>query len=164
MQKARELVRPTLSEDVSSAAVREKSEFLIEQDRFLCGNGGEAEEQVGHRTSLCATELTYQQRNLADRWQSQWIVHLLERVFWQRGGAARHPGTRQYFEPLRGETIYYVVTCLCWSIMEYATGIRKNRVTDKSFEGKLLSTQRVDTHACQNCMYGFESCGANSRN
>lgn len=50
MQRARELVRPTLSEDVSSAAVREKTQFLLDQDRFLCGNGGEAEEQVNHCT------------------------------------------------------------------------------------------------------------------
>lgn len=164
MQKARELVRPTLSEDVSSAAVREKTQFLIDQDRFLCGNGGEAEDQVGRHTIPCAVKLTCQQRNVADRWQSLWIVHLLERVFWQRGGAARHLGTKQYFEPLRGETIYYLVTCLCWSIMEYATGIRKKREADKSFEGKSLLTQKVVTHTYQNCIYGFEICGTNSRN
>lgn len=65
------------------------------------------------------------------------IVLLIARVFWIKAesGLARIAATRKYFNPLRGETIYYIVSCLCWALGEYSGGVKQTHRADSGLEG-----------------------------
>jgi len=107
-----------LEDNVSTT--REQVKHLLDCDRFMCGTGTNG----GNEPAV------------EDRWTSRSLVRLISRVFFIKAesGVARHAATRSYFDPLRAETIYYIVTCLCWCLKEYETGIRIKRDADAEFE------------------------------
>ena len=77
------------------------------------------------------------QPDVKDRWMAQSIVTLIARVFWIKAesGVARVAATSKYFKPLRGETIYYIVSCLNWGLREYESGGRRTQRCDAGLEG-----------------------------
>jgi hypothetical protein len=86
--------------------------------------------------------LTLFQVDIKDRWASSSLIRLLSKVLWIKAssGLARHAGTKSLFEPLRPETIYYLVTCLAWAIKEYQTGTKTTVEVNSEFESESLPT------------------------
>lgn len=68
----------------------------------------------------------------------QSIIRLIARVFWVRAdsGLARVSATSTYFNPLRGETIYYIVSCLNWGLKEYESGAKRTHRCGAGLESK----------------------------
>ena len=93
-------------------------------------------------------DITCEVKDRREERTSQWIVQLIHRVFWIKAdsGLARQSGTKKYFDPLRPETIYYLVTCLCWCLMEYSTGSRAMKYCDADFEGRVLRREENITN------------------
>ena len=137
------------------------------QTHRMCGTGhkqGEDAEVYEQLRQSHPCELKLLQIDITGRCPSQWIVRLIHRVFFieAESGVARKPGTHHYFDPLRAETIYYMVTCLAWCMKEYSTGFWVRKDTDKEFERKQRYPEKYITNTIQSSTTASKNCGSNS--
>lgn len=90
---------------------------------------------------------------------SQSIVRLIARIFWVKAdsGLGRCSATKHLFNPLRSETIYYIVTCIWWCLKEYESGAHCTVKANQDYESECSQFIRANTNLLLDVYHRFST-------